>query len=918
MKNTKVYVDFITEKLKKLLSIDSPTGYTKDAIAWLKAEYEAMGYAPVITTKGGLLVQLAKGCEGNGGVLVETHTDTLGGMVAEVKGNGRLRLTALGGMNPNNAETENCVVITRDGKRARIRANDLDLVPGGKLVAQRERGQSVRRAVRHDGADLPVADIAGAFRILPRLAEEEARAVAPVRDMLHLIAPDRVDRLPGGGLEISNKTNAKLYTEEDNSDKAADRKRLMNLRLATLDKDNTDSLPKLMSSDAHTIAKLGKNIDDEAKLTRLKMDDLTFDSFRIALLSGSSRVRIESDLPEVVPCFETLTIEGGLLDKQIINFSKNLTCIIGGRGTGKSTLLECVRAGANAHTEASVINTEVWPDVLTLSYIDEQGTKHSFRREKNMETVNLVPDDIDRCPLEWYGQGETAMTIKKSEESPIHLLNFLNNFVDLSALNMRDEELREQLRDNQSELTRLRLDIKQKEEVKKIKSNFDAQLNHLQKDKVKDLVNFNLSLAKEREIRKSVINELNELVKKYGAILSDKSFFEWFTSLDTKDIIIGSEYIEQVKGIVDQFAKIVATKHTELIEELKLKINDLKLSIDNWKVKDTEYQQKIDAKREELETKGIPFDLGKINKIINDSMTYAKKLKEIEDKEKILKEKLKERRELVKERISISSTRKMTHDVFATTISNSLKNNVDEFFITLKYAEGKYTTTFRDLLLGITQWRKTKLDAILKNVTPLKLAEFAIKKDFSFMDNLKDENGNSVFSQEDKNVFLAKCLENYRYEEFESEFFDDLPTITVAKKITDDTGVERYITRSLYQLSMGQQQSILLAILLQSDSKKPLLIDQPEDNLDSEFIYKSIVRNLRRIKEYRQVIIVTHNANIAVLGDAELIIPLKSTHSNSMIMDRGSIDNEKTKVLCCEILEGGKRAFKKRQEIYNI
>ena len=62
-----------------------------------------MGYAPVITTKGGLLVQLAKGCEGNGGVLVETHTDTLGGMVAEVKGNGRLRLTALGGMNPNNA-----------------------------------------------------------------------------------------------------------------------------------------------------------------------------------------------------------------------------------------------------------------------------------------------------------------------------------------------------------------------------------------------------------------------------------------------------------------------------------------------------------------------------------------------------------------------------------------------------------------------------------------------------------------------------------------------------------------------------------------------------------------------------------------------------------------------------------------------
>ena len=110
----------------------------------------------------------------------------------------------------------------------------------------------------------------------------------------------------------------------------------------------------------------------------------------------------------------------------------------------------------------------------------------------------------------------------------------------------------------------------------------------------------------------------------------------------------------------------------------------------------------------------------------------------------------------------------------------------------------------------------------------------------------------------------------------------------------------------------------MLAILLQSDSKRPLLIDQPEDNLDSEFIYKSIVRNLRRIKEHRQVIIVTHNANIAVLGDAELIIPLKSTNSRTVIIGRGSIDNEKTRSLCCEILEGEERAFKKRQKIYNI
>ena len=103
-----------------------------------------------------------------------------------------------------------------------------------------------------------------------------------------------------------------------------------------------------------------------------------------------------------------------------------------------------------------------------------------------------------------------------------------------------------------------------------------------------------------------------------------------------------------------------------------------------------------------------------------------------------------------------------------------------------------------------------------------------------------------------------------------------------------------------------------------SDSERPLLIDQPEDNLDSEFIFKTIVGNLRKIKERRQVIIVTHNPNIAVLGDAELIIPLKSTSAHSQIISSGSIDNSDTIKLCCNILEGGDSAFKQRKNIYGF
>ena len=106
------YADFAWEQAETLLNIDSPTGYTGKAAAWVKEAFEKMGYRAELTTKGGVLVDLG----GTGdGLLLAAHADTLGGMVAEIKGNGALRITALGGMNANNAEAENVRVHTREG-----------------------------------------------------------------------------------------------------------------------------------------------------------------------------------------------------------------------------------------------------------------------------------------------------------------------------------------------------------------------------------------------------------------------------------------------------------------------------------------------------------------------------------------------------------------------------------------------------------------------------------------------------------------------------------------------------------------------------------------------------------------------------------------------------------------------------------
>ena len=110
----KSYVDYILEETKKILSIDSPTGYTDKVADYVMEEYERLGYCPVKTEKGGLLIDLG-GRESENVLLLEAHIDTLGGMVAELKSNGRLRLTPLGGLNPNNGETENCRIYTREG-----------------------------------------------------------------------------------------------------------------------------------------------------------------------------------------------------------------------------------------------------------------------------------------------------------------------------------------------------------------------------------------------------------------------------------------------------------------------------------------------------------------------------------------------------------------------------------------------------------------------------------------------------------------------------------------------------------------------------------------------------------------------------------------------------------------------------------
>ena len=108
------YADFAWEQAAELLAIDSPSGFATEAAKWVKEAFEKLGFTAKFTRKGGVIIDLG-GKDAEDGLLLAAHADTLGAMVAEIKGSGRLRLTPLGGMRAENGETENVRVYTRSG-----------------------------------------------------------------------------------------------------------------------------------------------------------------------------------------------------------------------------------------------------------------------------------------------------------------------------------------------------------------------------------------------------------------------------------------------------------------------------------------------------------------------------------------------------------------------------------------------------------------------------------------------------------------------------------------------------------------------------------------------------------------------------------------------------------------------------------
>jgi len=721
------------------------------------------------------------------------------------------------------------------------------------------------------------------------------------------------------GIELQSAQSEVFYSELDPD---AGRKQLGARRIAALSLGKKQFLARVLFSDSHSLAALGKNTKGQRRMTRIKMDSPSFDGLRIALQDADARIRLEDDVPQSVAYIMGMKLEGGFLDGLTVHFSRNLNCIIGGRGAGKSTAFEAVRCLAPTTSTSKLIDCEIWPEKLSLVWVDEVGQQSVLERPINEPCQNLSDPDhgMTTYPIESYGQNETAQTSVNAQSDPAALLSYLDQFVDLDGLKHDEEQLRDQLLSNQSDVEKAQKQVVRIPDTKKHLAAVQQQLKALATANATEIVDLERKVAEERTLRENIDKQvagLNEHLKKSSltSLLSSVG-----GAAKPEDLKVGAAELKQIAELTAALQTVATTAESQVSQEAQAFQSKVKVLLGQWKTREQTVLSEIDTKRRELAASGIRLDLPFIKKLAGDEAADIDLLKNLALWETHLKDLQKDRLGLLSNRQAVRSRIYTTRNAYSVKANTALKSALTDLAVSVKFLESASSPEGEKIIEQAMGWRTSQVPRaalLVRQVTLPKLLDAIRKTDPALIVQVKDKLGQSVFYRNDALELLRMLAIPDILFRLQRCSVDDLPSITVTKASVVG-GKTQVSSRDFAKLSLGQQQSILLALMLSSDSQAPLIIDQPEDNLDSEFIYYSLVPVLRAAKERRQIIVVTHNPNIAVLGDAEQIIALKSGSEKSFVVASGSIDEPKTKEMVCRILEGAKEAFKKRAKMYGV
>lgn len=722
------------------------------------------------------------------------------------------------------------------------------------------------------------------------------------------------------GIELKTAASQVYYSDQDTN---ADRAALGKERIDKLHLGSNQFLARLLNSDAHALKALGRNAKGDRKVSRLKMDKPSFNAMRVALEDADARVRIEEDIPESTPFVLGLAVEGGFLDGVKIHFSKNLNCIIGGRGTGKSTTFEAITCLIEGTEPTDVVDSEIWPDRLHLFWQDQAGQHHSLLRPHQGIVTNL--DDEAHGPtsfeIECYRQGETARIRAEAQTNPVALLSYLDRFVDLDSYATEEEVARQVLLDLQTEIETAQKNVSTIPATEQDLKTTGKQLEALERANAKEVIALQRKLENERTVRGQIATKLTKMKEAIQGQDPEGSLRELEELADPADLAVGADDFKAILAKAKEFsAAAKAARKTTSADFDKFR-SAADASLAAWKLKETDALGKIDTKKKELLGQGIKLDMAYIQKLARNEATLKANLKVLQTWKPHLVDLGKKYAVALKQRWAARSKIAMARIGYARQTSKTLAAVLDDLAVSLKFSESAYSPDAESQIATALGWRTSQVpraELLIRQLTLPGLLAAVSNNDFPKIMSVKTVEGTDVFPKAEAQRIINALKDQPVRFALERASVYDLPKLTVTAMVVDKSGKKTTQTRDFKKLSFGQQQSVLLALMLSSKSNMPLIIDQPEDNLDGEFIYRTLVPVLRLAKERRQIIIVTHNANITVLGDAEQIVVLKSTNESGRVINRGSIDDPGTRDAACAVLEGAKEAFRRRASIYGI
>lgn len=696
-------------------------------------------------------------------------------------------------------------------------------------------------------------------------------------------------------------------------------------RKVFLNKDTNYQREREMAAiNAADVAK-PEDIKSQGASCLIKMTKPCFASFKQAFLDAGSRVRLNSDKPEsYASAIERIRFTGGYLDGVDIELSDHLNAVIGGRGTGKSTLLECIRYAFALEPKTqnalkqhkSVIDNNLGKErgmvEVTLRSATLHGRRFTISRKYgNQPTVvdeqgNISPyHPTDLLPgIELYGQNE-IYEMTRDEISRNQLIErFLEG--EHEHFDLGIEKVLTGLKENRESIKRA---LNQK-------ADLEAEVERLPKllDQAKQFKDLGLDekleiipkLEKEKQLSERAKDDLSR-VKMAIDTLKDNLPDTVFLSDTSLEGLPHADLLKQQRGILEVLKSGLTQSLTQL-EQLASNAADQLVPIQQSLVD----AQSIEEQQLENAFKKIPASQGKTGREIGaEYQVLLKQIEQIRPKQTNLQNREAQITELYKQRKKLLLELDKQTSARATSIIKSVKRltrKLDKKVQLSLQPEGN-----RQCLVDF-------LNACNLEGVGLRRLAWVLEQTFSPA-NLAatirqgEAELTNTFGIPDSVTRALTRLPEQKLLELEELLLPD----TMAIELNVTHGEREAVFRPIDDLSTGQQCTAVLHLLL-LDNQDPLILDQPEDNLDNAFIAERIVAELRRAKLSRQFLFATHNANIPVFGDAEWIGVLSVADNKGLILpnQQGAIDMPEVQRLAADILEGGESAFNQRREKYGF